>query len=133
MNQREVMEALLAGRVFILENGGELRLKEDMLVCESGEGDITFYHGSILVNCWKLKPECIQINGYDVPVPVKEPLSIGERYYFVDLVNPVEGVFSYIWNGSNIDYRFLDNGLIHLTKEAMLEHRAALLSFTKEK
>jgi hypothetical protein len=133
MNQKEVMEALLAGRTFIMGNRGELSLKNGTLQCKDMDGDIYNYNGPLHGNFWVLKSEFIQINGHDVPVPVKETLSIGERYYFVDLVNPVEGVFSYIWNGSSMDCRFLGNGLIHLTKEAMLEHRAALLSFTKEK
>jgi hypothetical protein len=133
MNQKEVMEALLVGRVFILGNGGELSLKDDMLHFKDVDGDISLYNGPWYSNCWKLKPEYIQINGHDVPVPVKKPLSIGEKYWFVDTYRMPEQVFSYTWNGSSVDFRLLSNGLIHLTKEAMLEHRAALLSFTREK
>ncbi len=135
--QRDMMEALLEGYVFKGDCGRELRLDCDgNLVYKDIFGNLQPYTGPLDNNLWELqKVEYIEINGHYVSMPIKKPLSIGEKYFHVDIVKqPFTSVFKpLVWSGSQTDYDFLDDGLIHLTLKAMLEHRDALLSFTKEK
>lgn len=78
---------------------------------------------------YRLKPRTIDINGHQVPEPVREPLQEGDLYYGA---STADGVFSAIWNCDHIDSERLHKGIIHLTKEAAETHIAALLSFTQK-
>ncbi len=78
---------------------------------------------------YRLKPRYIDINGHQVPEPVREPLQEGDLYYGA---STADGVFSAIWNCDHIDSERLHKGIIHLTKEAAETHIAALLSFTQK-
>lgn len=77
---------------------------------------------------YRIKPKTININGYEVPEPVREPLGIGKRYY---VVSPY-GSEVFNWAGDRIDYDLLKNGAIHLTKEAAQLHSEAIYSFTRK-
>lgn len=78
---------------------------------------------------YRLKPNFIDINGHQVPEPVRGPLQEGDLYYGA---STADGVFSAIWNCDHIDSERLHKGIIHLTKEAAETHIAALLSFTQK-
>jgi hypothetical protein len=53
-----------------------------------------------------------------------------QKYYLVDILN---SKVSYgIWEGGYKDFQWLNYGLIHLTEEAAIIHRDALLSFTQK-
>ena len=73
------------------------------------------------------KPRTININGYEVPEPVREPLQDGDQYWIADTT----GWSSFCWRDYPDDRRWLANGLIHLTEEAAQAHVEALLSFTR--
>ncbi len=73
----------------------------------------------------------ININGFDVPEPCREPLEYGTEYYKVSL--SFNKYNRYVWGGDEIDHYHLSNGLIHLTKKAAKKHSKALRSFTKTK
>lgn len=76
---------------------------------------------------YRRKPKKININGYEVPEPVREPLKKCDRYYVADF----NGVFEYEWAGDKTDFCRLENGLIHKSQDAAFLHTTALLSFTK--
>ena len=76
---------------------------------------------------YRRKPKVILINGYEVPEPCRTPLKDGEVYWTISLVG---GSTSSIWRGDVIDFGCLENGFIHLTKEAAEKHFNALKSFT---
>lgn len=79
---------------------------------------------------WRIKPETIDINGIEVPCPVREPLRYGQIYYTPRIRDEV--LYAELkWNDDNIDRRLLERGLIHLTKESAIAHAEALLSFTR--
>ena len=80
---------------------------------------------------YRRKPRTININGHEVPEPVRGPLKDGEDYYFPDLFEAEMSISTY-WNGDNSDYRLLKHGLIHITKDAAVAHAEALLSFTQK-
>lgn len=75
------------------------------------------------------KQQYVDINGYQVPEPVREPLMKGEEYWTTN-VTTERKAYKDQWNNSRIDYRWLREGLIHRTQEAAELHREALLSFT---
>lgn len=79
---------------------------------------------------YRRKPRTININGFDVPEPVREPLEIDEVYYTFNLsTSNIAG--DTVWDGRSFDLLNLKRGLIHLTKEAAELHAKALLSFTE--
>ena len=78
---------------------------------------------------YRRKQKTIIINGFEVPEPVREPLPCG-AYYCVANISITTGPMQYRWGDDRIDFRFLREGLIHLTPEAAELHAKALLSFT---
>ena len=79
---------------------------------------------------YRRKPQVILINGHEVPEPHRTPLKYGEAYWTLYLVR---GATSLRWEGDAIDFCYLENGFIHLTKEAAEKHFNALKSFTAQK
>ncbi|EMO7834961.1 hypothetical protein AB2842_000859 [Morganella morganii] len=78
---------------------------------------------------YRLKPNFIDINGHQVPEPVREPLQAGRQYWVADVTKWDD---EWYWNDDNRYNLWLKRGLIHLTKEAADIHIAALLSFTQK-
>ena len=76
---------------------------------------------------YRRKPKVILINGHEVPEPHRTPLKEGEEYWTLSLVRGATGAH---WQDDGIDSRYLENGFIHLTKEAAEKHFNALKSFT---
>lgn len=83
---------------------------------------------------YRRKQRTININGFEVPEPLREPPNNRTKYYAV-YIPPIS--FAELWwtgdEDDKDDRYYLDHGLIHLTKEAATLHREALLSFTKVK
>lgn len=78
---------------------------------------------------YRLKHRYIDINGYQVPEPVRLPLEGGELYWIACVTY---GATEFKWDDDRGDELWLESGLIHLTKEAAEAHVAALLSFTQK-
>ncbi|MEX9770835.1 hypothetical protein WEU31_13960 [Morganella morganii] len=78
---------------------------------------------------YRLKPRTIDINGHQVPEPVREPLKIGQEYWRVSIPHSVD---TFEWEDDDRDNLCLELGLIHLTREAAEAHKSALLSFTQK-
>jgi hypothetical protein len=85
----------------------------------------TFYENTK----YRIKPKTININGFEVPEPCREPLQRGDEYCIAD-VSSGNG-HSIQWNFSELDIKWLRLGIIHKTKEAADLHSTALLSFTR--
>lgn len=82
---------------------------------------------------YRRKPRTININGFDVHEPVREPLIGGSIYYAAQPSSVSENgdAVRLQWIGNFVDKILLQKGLIHLTKEAAETHAKALLSFTQ--
>lgn len=80
----------------------------------------------------RIKPKTININGHEVPEPVREPLEKGQEYWVLELTNK-ERCCRLVWRNDHMDNRILERGLIHLSEEAALAHARALLSLTEVK
>lgn len=79
---------------------------------------------------YRRKKRTININGNDVPEPIRHRLKKGERYYLVN-VHRYSNADSWVWEDSECDAELLDLGVIHLTQEAADMHIKALQSFTR--
>ena len=77
---------------------------------------------------YRLKPRTININGFEVPEPLRSVPSYGTPYFIPDMID----VLDVRWNNHSDDHRMLNAGIVHLTREAAEKHLEALLSFTKE-
>ena len=76
---------------------------------------------------YRSKPKVILINGYEVPEPHRTPLKDGEVYWALTLFSSAT---SLRWKDDDFDNSYLENGFIHLTKEAAEKHFNAVRSFT---
>jgi hypothetical protein len=125
LNHKEIMEALLAGKTLVDLNDKEitLRLDEDSVVDQN-----SIYKESIHLLDWEVKPRTININGYEVPEPIRVKPSLGDKFYTVYL--SADTVECFIFGDSMTCNRWFNQGLAHKTREAAELHLKALLSFT---
>ena len=121
----EILHAIADGKeIQFLDDQNNWHLKNPCLVFD----DIVA--GRFNPNRYRVKPNVIHINGHEVPEPIKEIPSSATTYYFPNF----DDCFSYAtstWTEHELDYFRLNNGLIHLTREAAILHASALLSFTR--
>jgi len=80
---------------------------------------------------YRRKPRTININGFEVPEPLRDAPSDGETCYIVNLAE--DKVYATIWYSAQSFFKqWLKSGIIHRTKEAAEIHLKALLSFTQQ-
>lgn len=79
---------------------------------------------------WRVKPETISINGYEVP----KPLTIGDNIcvYWLISLDSTELCLPIDYDGDETDRVWIELGICHSTKEAAQVHARALLSFTEK-
>jgi hypothetical protein len=126
LNHREVLEALLAGEtlVDVADSGITIRFNGTNILDQESEEQET-----ICLFDWKIKPRTININGYEVPEPMRVKPSLGDKFYITFLTNNT--IESYFFSDSSTENRWFNQGLAHKTREAAELHLEALLSFTK--
>jgi len=80
---------------------------------------------------YRRKKKTININGFEVPEPVKESeVEYGKVYYSFQLTSGEEHHVQ--WCNRDSQVELLKLGMLHYTTEAIRKHREALLSFTKQ-
>lgn len=79
----------------------------------------------------KRKPQLV-IGGRLVPMPEREAPAEGTTYFTPD-PHSVDHYGSYIWRNLQSNQRFLERGLVHLTKEAAIAHGEVLVALSKKK
>ena len=72
-------------------------------------------------------PATININGFEVPEPLRKEPNYGDEYYTLGALNQNR---KFLWQGTALDVRRLQLGLVHLTAEPAMIHTKALVSFT---
>lgn len=77
---------------------------------------------------YRLKPRTININGFEVPEPLRTAPAYDTPYFIIDIPDTL----SLAWSNSHDEKIWLKKGIIHLTREAAEKHIEALLSFTKD-
>ncbi len=104
---------------------------------EHNPPDFLHWHSCIDHPSWsehskyRRKPRTININGFEVPEPVRVDLEDEQDYFLPDLSATLRTAQSR-WGGDEMDAGWLKRGLIHLTREAAEAHARALLSFTSQ-
>lgn len=82
---------------------------------------------------YRRKPKTININGHEVPEPLRVEPAIGTPVYMV-FPNHPDFFIAEAWLGASFfNNQCLKRGFLHLTKEAAQVHAKALLSFTEQK
>ena len=77
----------------------------------------------------KVKAKTILINEYEVPEPHRTPLGIDDVYWTFTAIG---GVANRYWTDDSEGRNALNNGFIHLTREAAEKHYEAIKSFTAQ-
>ena len=85
------------------------------------------YDGNIPL---RIKPKVININGIEVPEPMRETPKDDVSFWLADPTNQT-GVCEFKWHPCSTHKGWLEAGLCHPTKEAATIHANALLSFTR--
>lgn len=80
---------------------------------------------------YRRKPRTVNINGFEVPEPVRSPLERGTKYFSPAIDHDSKLCITSKWGNFSPDYIALNRGLIHLSEEAAIKHAEALLSFTR--
>ncbi len=78
-------------------------------------------------NEYRRKAKTILINGHEVPEPCRTPLHDAMFYWVPDLFS---GAISKRWRDNDEDNSYLENGFVHLTRDAAEKHYEAIRSFT---
>lgn len=81
---------------------------------------------------YRRKPRTININGIEVPEPMRNAPKHGSIYFFPRIELGDKYAFATQWSGDYIDEMRLKDGICHATSEAAELHAKALLSFTKK-
>jgi hypothetical protein len=76
---------------------------------------------------FRRKTKTININGFEVPEPMRVKPEKGSKYYLTEVDM---GARDIEWDDDATDNRWLKSGICHATAEAAELHRKALLSFT---
>lgn len=108
---------------------GQLRIAGAWGSCQASEILLAIYNGEP-PDVFRIKPETIDINGHEVPAPLRVAPKIGDLVY-VPNVFTVQLCQWMTWDGAPSE--FLDRGIFHSSKEAAIAHARALLSFTEQK
>lgn len=77
---------------------------------------------------WKIrrKQQYIMVNGFKVPKPLDVPPKVDERYFIISLLSETLHD-SFMWDGGDNEYMWLERNLLHTTKEAAIAHAKAML------
>jgi hypothetical protein len=76
---------------------------------------------------YRVKPRTITINGHEVPEPTRAAPEPDEPFWLPAILMSAEdeNTSARRWTGTHGCYRWLQQGLVHLTKEAASAHAAA--------
>ena len=116
----ELLKAVAAGEVFQrLYKGRWINVPaEGVLLYLANESDVSI----------RIKVDTININGFDVPRPLKELPAIGTEYWVVQLSDK-RLAFSVNNFQDATDSSWVEKGICHLTRDSAVMHAKALLSF----
>ena len=99
-----------------------------------------FFYGTVWHECstamswdectqYRRKPRTININGFEVPEPMREAPEVGTAFYVPNLSEP-DNPNKSGWHQCYLKQGWLCSGLAHASREAAVIHAEALLSFT---
>lgn len=115
-HQRELLQAVLDDKELINTKTGELLSFRNL----------AFYFASTEENKISIKPKTVMVNGIEVPEPITSALNNGDRYFKAGRSEVYE------WRNDRLDILWLNQGILHLTKEAADLHWEAMIAPTKK-
>lgn len=142
MNTREAYQALLDGETLVTANGIEYKLptidpNERLMMRLPGEE--WNLNGCALPYPYDLsiKPRTVNINGFDVPEPVRDETEFASMSQYYTPALERENLVSHVGKarGNDVPPAVLEimyRGLVHVSRENARKHAEALLSFTKK-
>lgn len=77
------------------------------------------------------KPQYIMVNGFKVPKPLDVPPKVDERYFIISLLSETFHD-SFMWDGGDNEYVWLERNILHSTKEAAIAHAKAMVGIDPE-
>lgn len=80
---------------------------------------------------FRIKKTMREINGFSVPIPLKEPPPAMTKYFLIDLSNYSFSA-NITWNNLDIEQMWLERGLIFLEKEDAVANAKAMLGINPE-
>ena len=103
------------------------KYNEPWKMWQHGDGDAwsdcTSHPSWATAHVYRRKSRTINIAGYEVPEPVREPLNPGQKFW---AVNPFLGPQEFIWDGCTGSQHALDSGFVHLSEEAATRYYEVL-------
>ena len=81
-------------------------------------------------NEYRQIPKTININGHEVPEPMREKPEMYSTYYFIRL-DVKGGYLRDVWANEVTDNRRLEAGICQATESGIIAHAKALFSFTE--
>ncbi len=127
-NYREMYEALLRGDTLYCGNN-EIVMRHDGVIINQ-HGAISWIEDVTPINC-SIKPKTININGFEVPEPVREPLKEDENFWLTN-VDGHPGFLLMKWDNTKSQNFWLSKGMIHRSEAAAVLHAKSLWSFTEK-
>lgn len=116
MTYKHIYEALAQGKTIQLDGVKWYDLSE--------EGVLRNILNGTRVGNLRVKPEMILVNGHEVPRPM-EHFKGSEAYFYVDFCSS-DGVSESLNTGHALDHYRMKFGVCHKTREACVNHVAAL-------
>lgn len=139
-NHKEMFEALLAGETLTnATNGKDIKLIDGILHSTRYDSKEFVQLKNVLggmfeSEVFEIKRKTININGFEVPEPLREIPELGKAGAegSVYVVSLSEGLTCQMLITTSYLRTFLELGLCHKTKEAAELHTKALISFTQK-
>jgi hypothetical protein len=124
-NDREMMQALLDDETLVNKDGLTWNISHDgFMLWPIGCGKYPDYSNV------KIKPRTININGFEVPEPLRKYPEVG-TVIFLASTNCKRGNNYSKWRNEETYFEWIEKGIVHLTQESAQKHIDALLSFTR--
>lgn len=121
---RDGTEAKFIAHVPEAEDNKVVILIDGVILTIQENGRLTNSYDTVS-DIFMVSPKMLSINSYEFPEPVRKPLKMGEKYWVVTF-GERDLVSFYIWYGDYTDLTFLQQGVVHRTKEAAEAHAKAI-------
>lgn len=76
---------------------------------------------------YRIKPELREASSFTYPEPETKPPEAGTTYY-MPCLHVHQNCLTVYWEDTKADHHYLEKGLIHLDKQAAIDHANALLN-----
>jgi hypothetical protein len=79
-----------------------------------------------------LRVSPILVNNFNIPSPVRTPLTYGQKYWIAK-IDDWSLTERFSWCGDSFDLLMLSRGIVHLDEQSAIKHATVLISITRVK